>query len=357
MGKNMLESLPHASIEDRSNIMASPFFSKLRSQKHYLNLIKADLKQVSEFVEAQANCFDSEVVDYMETVCQTKGKMLRPALVLLIAGATGGIKQEHIRLGAILEMIHMASLVHDDVIDMADKRRDVPTANSLWGNSLAVLLGDILFSHAMVVSTEFNSIDFCKRLASIVRDVCQGEVAQSSRLYDLSMTKEEYFEIIRKKTASLFSAATGGSAWLSNVSPEIENALYQLGDLLGVAYQIYDDCLDMVGDEDDAGKTLHTDASKGKLTLPIFYLLECGDRNVEASLREAIENQETVDYSKLKDNPVYADSVNKAIQVALNKNEAAREILWLLPQTEYREALAELTFYLDELLEDCRVSQ
>lgn len=336
--------------------MSIPFFSKLRSQKHYLQLIKPELKQVSEFVEAQATCFDPEVTDYMETVCQSKGKMLRPALTLLVGGATGGIKPEHIRLGALLEMVHLASLVHDDVIDEADKRRDEATANALWGNSLAVLLGDVLFSHAMVLGTEFGSTEFCRKLAQTVRNVCQGEVAQSSRLYDLSMTREEYFEIIRKKTASLFSAATGGAGWISGVSPEVEESLYQLGDLLGVAYQIYDDCLDMVGDEDDAGKTLHTDAGKGKLTLPIFNLLECGDRNVEATLRDAIENREAVDYSEFHDNPVFAESLDKAIQVALEKNEAAREILWLLPQTEYREALAEMTFYMDELLNDCRIS-
>ena len=290
--------------------MSIPFFSKLRSQKHYLQLVKPELKQVSEFVEAQSSCFDPEVADYMETVCQSKGKMLRPALVLLVAGATGGIKPAHIRLGALLEMVHLASLVHDDVIDEADKRRDEATANALWGNSLAVLLGDVLFSHAMVLGTEFGSTEFCRRLANTVRNVCQGEVAQSSRLYDLSMTREEYFEILRKKTASLFSAATGGAGWISGVTPEVEESLYQLGDLLGVAYQIYDD----------------------------------------------FENREVVDYSAFQDNPVFAEALDKAILVALEKNEAAREILWLLPQTEYREALAEMTFYMDELLNDCRIS-
>lgn len=110
-----------------------------------------------------------------------------------------------------------------------------------------------------------------------------------------------------------------GAGWISGVTPEVEESLYQLGDLLGVAYQIYDDCLDMVGDEDDAGKTLPTDATKGKLTLPIFNLLECGDRNVEATLRDAIENREVVDYSAFQDNPVFAEALDKAIQVALEK--------------------------------------
>ena len=109
-------------------------------------------------------------------------------------------------------MVHLASLVHDDVIDEADKRRDEATANALWGNSLAVLLGDVLFSHAMVLGTEFGSTEFCRRLANTVRNVCQGEVAQSSRLYDLSMTREEYFEIIRKKPLPFSPQLRGGLA-------------------------------------------------------------------------------------------------------------------------------------------------
>lgn len=112
----------------------------------------------------------------------------------------------------------------------------------------------------------------------------------------------------------------------------MEESLYQLGDLLGVAYQIYDDCLDMVGDEDDAGKTLHTDATKGKLTLPIFNLLECGDRNVEATLRDAIENREVVDYSAFQDNPVFAEALDKAIQVALEKNERPAKFCGSFPK-------------------------
>lgn len=335
--------------------MSIPFFSKLRAQKHYHQLIKSDLKKVSEFIESQITCFEPQVADYMETVCHTKGKLLRPSLALLIAGATGGITNNHIKLGAILEMIHMASLVHDDVIDNADKRRDEVTANALWGNNLAVLLGDVLFSHAMMVGTEFDSPEFCSRLSKTVMDVCQGEVIQSSRLHDLSMTRDEYFHIIGLKTAALFSAATGGAAWISQVNPDLERSLYQFGDLLGTAYQIYDDCLDMVGNEDNAGKTLHTDADKGKLTLPIFNLLDCNSPDIVSAIREAIENKESIDYSQWNDTEAFREALNSAVETALGKTEAAREILWLLPQTEYREALAELTFYMDELLENCKI--
>ncbi|MEG1258470.1 MAG: polyprenyl synthetase family protein, partial [Akkermansia sp.] len=232
--------------------MPIPFFSKLRRHKHYYDHVRPDIRKVEELIESQTECFDPTVADYMETVCRSRGKLLRPVLVLLVGGATGGVKDEHIRLGAILEMVHLASLVHDDVIDRADTRRNDPTANALWGNNLAVLLGDVLFAHAMILGTGFGSVDFCTRLGTMVRDVCQGEVEQSSRMYDLSMTKEEYFATIQKKTASLFAAATSGAAWLSGANQETQDAMHRFGILLGTAYQIYDDCLDMVGDEDDA---------------------------------------------------------------------------------------------------------
>ena len=333
--------------------MPIPFFSKLRNHKHYYDLVRSDLKEVEQMIESQAACFDPEVGEYMERVCRSQGKMLRPALVLLMGGATGGIRKEHITLAGILEMIHLASLVHDDVIDRADTRRGEETSNALWGNSLAVLLGDALFSHAMVLGTGFGSVDFCLRLGKMVRNVCEGEVMQSSRLFDLSLTREEYVEIIRKKTASLFAAATGGAAWISKVESKTEDAMNRFGMLLGTSYQIYDDCLDMVGNEGDAGKTLRTDAIKGKLTLPIFNLLASEDEDVESAVRSAIEGRANPDYDSISKTAAYRHAINNAVEEAKKINEEARELLWLLPQTSYREALAEMTFYMDELLDDC----
>lgn len=333
--------------------MPIPFFSKLRNHKHYYDLVRPDLKDVEEMVEAQAGCFDPEVGEYMGRICRSQGKMLRPALVLLMGGATGGIRKEHVTLAGILEMIHMASLVHDDVIDHADTRRGNETPNALWGNSLAVLLGDVLFAHAMVLGTSFGSVDFCSRLGEMVRNVCQGEVMQSSRLFDLSMTKQEYMEIIQKKTASLFAAATGGASWISKVDPETEEAMNRFGLLMGTSYQIYDDCLDLVGDEDDAGKTLRTDAVKGKLTLPVFNLLESEDESVELAVRSALEAETYPDYDSISKTEAYRTAISRSVEEAKRINEEARELLWLLPQTAYREALAEMTFYMDELLDDC----
>lgn len=332
--------------------MLIPFFSKNRDHIKYYDRIRSELVKVQEMIASQTDCFEPSVAKYMDTVTQSRGKMLRPSLVMLAAGTVGTITQEHVKLGAILEMVHMASLVHDDVIDHADTRRGHDTPNALWGNNLAVLLGDALFAHAMVLGTDFESIDFCRRLGTIVRDVCQGEVEQSSRLFELDMPREDYYKIIRMKTASLFSAATGGAAWLARIDDERVNDMYKLGEVLGIAYQIYDDCLDLVGDEDDAGKTLHTDAEKGKLTLPIFNLLESDDE-VGKMVRSALEREQSPDYEKIQDTETYRDAIKKAVDEAKHLTATAREILWHFEPSEHRAAFSDLTIHLDSLLDKC----
>lgn len=333
--------------------MPIPFFSKVRSRKAYSDLLRPDLKRVSEFIESQTEIFEPTVRDYMETVCRTRGKLLRPAFALLVAGATGGVRDAHIRLAALLEMVHLASLVHDDVIDEADMRRSHSTANALWGNSLAVLLGDALFAHAMVLGTELGDTGFCRKLSTVIRDVCEGEVEQSSRVFDLEMTREQYLRIIGKKTASLFSAAAGASAWLSDMPADLVEGMYKLGMLLGTSYQIYDDCLDMVGNEEEAGKTLHTDADKGKFTLPFFYLLDSDDEELSERIRDEVANKTMPDFEAMRDHPAFRQAIRQSVDEALKMNEDARELLWLLPENNYREALADLIFHFDDLLEDC----
>ena len=279
--------------------------------------------------------------------------MIRPGLVLLTAAATGGIKDEHITFAALLEMIHMASLVHDDVLDKADTRRDLPTPNALWGNELAVLLGDTLLAQAIVMGTEIGGSKFCRKMAEAMRDLCQGEVEQSTRLWDLDMTRAEYYEIIRKKTATLFAIAMSGAGYLQGLDDEMVEHLNRMGTLLGIAYQIYDDCLDLTGADDEAGKTLGTDAEKGKLTLPMYFLLESSSEDVAAYMHDAIERHETIDYSRLKGTEAFAEAIKLSVDEGLTRMEEAREVLWLLPESPAREALAEMTYRVDEMLRDC----
>lgn len=318
-----------------------------------MQLVRNELQKVRTEIAKQAEAFEPYVRDYMVKVCKGQGKMIRPGLVLLTAAATGGIKDEHITFAALLEMIHMASLVHDDVLDKADTRRDLPTPNALWGNELAVLLGDTLLAQAIVMGTEIGGSKFCRKMAVAMRDLCQGEVEQSTRLWDLDMSRAEYYEIIRKKTATLFAVAMSGAGYLQGLDDEMVEHLNRMGTLLGIAYQIYDDCLDLTGEDDEAGKTLGTDAEKGKLTLPMFFLLESSSEDVAAYMHDAIENRKMIDYKRLKDTEAFDEAIKLSVDEGLARMEEAREVLWLLPESPAREALAEMTYRVDEMLRDC----
>ena len=333
--------------------MGLPFFSKLRHHRQHLRLIKNELQRVRGKIAAQAADFQPHVRGYLAQLCMGRGKMIRPGLVLLTAAATGGIKEEHISFAALLEMLHMASLVHDDVLDKADVRRDRPTPNALWGNELAVLLGDTMLAQAMVLGTRIGDIRFNQRMALSTRDLCEGEVEQSTRLWDVNMTRSEYYEIIRKKTATLFAMAMSGAAMLQGMEDEMVEHLNRMGTLLGISYQIYDDCLDLLGVDEQAGKTLGTDVQKGKLTLPIFFLMESDNEDIAAEVRDAVENRSGFDLQHLRQTESFHVAMQLSVNEALSRNEEAREVLWLLPETSAREALAETTYRLDEMLQEC----
>lgn len=333
--------------------MSLPFFSKLRHKKAHLRLIQDELQKVRDEIGRQTHDFTPVVQEYMKRICQGRGKMIRPGLVLLTAAATGGIKPEHITYAALLEMIHMASLIHDDVLDKADTRRGLPTPNALWGNELAVLLGDTLLSQAIVMGSEIGGSRFCRKMAMAMRDLCQGEVEQSSRLWDLEMTRAEYYELIRKKTGTLFAAAMGGAAYLQGLDEEIIGHLDRMGTLLGVSYQIYDDCLDLTSTDEIAGKTLGTDSEKGKLTLPIYFLMESTSEDVADEVRRAVERHEEMDYAALRGTDAFREAIRLSVNEGLSRNEEAREVLKLLPESPARSALDDMVLRLNDMMLAC----
>lgn len=317
-------------------------------------MVKKELKEVEAQIRAQVEAFDPTVADYVEYICNTSGKRIRPILAILAGGATGGVENKHIKIGVILELIHMSTLVHDDIIDGADTRRNVPTANAKWGNGMAVLLGDALFSHSLLLATEFDDIDICRKVGHASREVCQGEVIQTQRRFDLTLTKKDYYRIIEMKTGALFAAATGIAASLSGVPQETEDMLYDYGLKLGTAYQIYDDCLDLVGDEAEVGKTLRTDLEKGKLTLPLLILLEKADPAQRDILNKHIIEQKPLDLPVLIGIAQYQGSVQASLDIASSMLKEARENLQTLEDTKWRNGLEEVTYYLDSLLDKCR---
>ncbi|MFT3991438.1 MAG: polyprenyl synthetase family protein [Luteolibacter sp.] len=317
-------------------------------------LVRPELEKVEISIREQVRAFDPSIEPYVAYICNTSGKRIRPALAILVGGATGTVNDGHVKIGVILELIHMATLVHDDIMDGADTRRMVPTANAKWGNALSVLLGDALFSHALSLATDFNSIDICRKVGHASREVCQGEIIQTQRRFDLTFTKAEYFRVIEMKTGALFASATGLAAKLSGADEATEQRLYDYGMKLGTAYQIYDDCLDLVGSEEEVGKTLRTDLTKGKLTLPILNLLETASEAQRIKLNKRILDQEPLDLPVLLGIAEYEGAVESAIDTALKLLENCREDLASLPESDYKGALAQITWFLVGLLEKCR---
>jgi octaprenyl-diphosphate synthase len=246
--------------------------------QHSIELINPHLYAVEERIREQARAFDPAIEGYISYAVGSSGKRLRPALALLSGAATGTICPSHIDLAVTLELIHLASLIHDDIMDGAEIRREQPTVNAKWGNTLSVLLGDCLFAHALKLAAAFPNSEITRRIAQAASDVCSGEIIQTQRRYDLNLALDEYFQIIEMKTAALFAAAAELGALISGASPEVITAMKTYGLKLGTAYQMYDDCLDIAGTEDNAGKTLGSDLRKGKLTLPVIYLLQSVDK-------------------------------------------------------------------------------
>ncbi len=312
-------------------------------------LINPHLYTVEERIRAQAKAFDPAVEGYVSYVCGTGGKRLRPALALLSGGATGKITASHVDLAVILELIHIASLVHDDIMDGAELRRDQASANAKWGNAITVLLGDCLFAHALRLSTNFSNSDICRRIADAAAEVCSGEIIQTQRRFDLKLSTADYYRIIEMKTAALFSAACELGAFISEASPPVISSLKTFGLKLGVAYQIYDDILDLAGSEEATGKTLGTDLQKGKFTLPVLLLLQSGkDMN---TVRDLLLKGENVDGELLAQMLDSAGALDAARGIAFRLIEEALSQLEPVQKNKYARGLHAIAEHLRTLLD------
>jgi octaprenyl-diphosphate synthase len=253
-------------------------------------LIAEDLTKVTQLIDEQLSDSDIYITRLVEFFGKYRGKMIRPALVLLAAEACGEITQEHIRVAAIFEMIHNATLLHDDVIDEGKRRRGRDTVNSIWGNESAVLLGDFLLSRVLKMCSELDP-RFIKIISVAVSHTCEGELKQIGQKQNVELTEDEYIDIISNKSASLFSSCCCIGGLLAGADQIQANSLAQFGLNLGIAFQITDDLIDIIGDETKAGKSLGSDADKQKLTLAFIHFLKHADEKN----KELLMNKLTAD--------------------------------------------------------------
>jgi octaprenyl-diphosphate synthase len=317
--------------------------------------VQAELEEVESRIARQAAEFDPAIEGYVTYAIGGRGKRLRPVVALLSGGASGGMTSGHVDLAVIVELIHIATLVHDDIMDEAERRRAQPTVNARWGNSLSVLLGDCLFAQALNLSTNFDNAEISRVIARAAREVCSGEIIQTQRRFDLHLAINDYLRIVEMKTGSLFAAAAELGAVLNGADLETTRALKDFGRKIGAAYQIYDDCLDIAGNETDIGKTLGTDLRKGKMTLPILMLLRSAPSDERERYCELILEEKSSAITKL----LKIDAPNGALKSALDSgDESVRDAqaeLHALPSNRYTDALFQLGDALREMLDQFRV--
>ena len=317
----------------------------------YTAPISAYLSQLDERIFAQAKAFDPQVIPYVEYALKSHGKGLRPTLALLSALATGAVTDEHLDLAVSVELIHLATLVHDDIIDGASQRRGLPTAVERWGAEVSVLLGDCLFAHALKLCTNLPQ-DINREISEAVCQVCSGEIIQTQRRFDLTLSLEDYTHIIRLKTGALFRVPCELAARLNHVPALLAGSFRTYGENLGVAYQIYDDCLDLVGNEEASGKTLGTDLERGKVTLPVLYLLNQSNGADKAHISEVILNGTTEEKSELLVLVKERGMLKQALIRLQTHLQTCRESLGDLPGSPARDSLLEIPSVLESHVEE-----
>lgn len=317
-------------------------------------VVRRELDEVESRIISQAATFDPAVEGYVSYAIGGRGKRLRPLMALLAGGAVGPIESEHVDLAVIVELIHVATLVHDDIVDEAEWRRSQPTLNARWGNSLSVLLGDWLFAHALNLSARFEDVEVSRAIARAAREVCTGEIIQTQRRFDLHLGIEDYLRIIELKTGSLFAAAASLGAMLGKADQTTQDALRIFGQKIGTAYQIYDDCIDIAGTERLTGKTLGSDLRKGKLTLPVLMLLSGRNGSDKEHLSQLILDARFEEIGAILNSAQANGALGASIDAGHTLIGEAQAQIETLPSNKYCNALVGLADAIREMLEQFR---
>jgi octaprenyl-diphosphate synthase len=303
-----------------------------------LALVAGDLVEVDRIYDDALAPFRRRFGPLVQHLRHYRGKRLRPALVLLAGHACGQVGRAHHVLGAVVEMVHTATLVHDDILDEAGTRRHLPTVNAAWGAKTGLLLGDMLFSAAFRLCSTVDA-RACEWIGDATNRVCAGELLQVSQAGNLDLTEDDYFEIVAGKTGALTECCTRLGAHYAGAAPDVVERLAAFGHGLGIAFQIADDVLDLAGDPADAGKTLGTDLGQQKLTLPLLRVL--------AELPAVEADRLRIDFRRGSAAAV-TDALAATAAVESSEAEArriatgARRELATLPPSPFRSALEQI---------------
>ena len=276
-------------------------------------------------------------------IIHSGGKRLRPALVLLTAGALGYQGTLHHELAAVIEMIHTATLLHDDVVDESDLRRGRKTANALYGNAASILVGDFFYSRVFQILVEVADMEIMRILAEASNVIAEGEVLQLMNCHDANVDEERYLQVIRSKTAKLFEASARLGARAGGASAELEQSLADYGMHLGTAFQLIDDVLDYSGEEADTGKHIGDDLAEGKPTLPLIHVMKHGSLEHAACVRHAIESGGRDDFAAVLQAIRASGAIEATRKAAEDEADCAMSALSVLPSSVFKDSLVELS--------------
>ena len=308
-------------------------------------LVAEDMQAVNELIGARLRSEVALINRMGQYIINSGGKRLRPILVLLSAHAFGYGGRWHISLSTIVEFIHTATLLHDDVVDASELRRGRETANSIWGNEASVLVGDFLYSRAFEMMVEVGNMNVMDVMSHATNTIAEGEVLQLLNCHDADTTEERYLEVIRSKTAKLFEAAAELGAIISDKGVMEQQAMRNYGIHLGTAFQLIDDVLDYSASPDQIGKNVGDDLAEGKPTLPLIYAMRHGNNEQSALIRQAIEQGGRDTIAHVIQAIESTGAIAYTARAAQQEAELAMAALEAVPSSPYKDAMYALAAF------------
>lgn len=308
----------------------------------FYTAVTEDFEAVNQLIMRQLHSRVPLVEKIGSYIISAGGKRLRPLVVLLSARACGMNDPRQHSLATIIEFLHTATLLHDDVVDTSDLRRGRSTANALWGNAPSVLVGDFLFTRAFELMVQMGNMEIMRVLANATNVVAEGEVLQLTKVRDANTDEATYMEVIRSKTAMLFEASAHTGAMLAGAPAEQVEALRRYGDALGIAFQLVDDLLDYTGDAEAMGKNVGDDLAEGKPTLPLIYTMREGTAEQAQLIRQAIQKGGMDNMEAIQAAVRDSGALEYTDKLARRMSNEAVDLLQVLPESEFRDSLEQL---------------
>ena len=316
--------------------------------ENVIKLIEPDLTKLEASINRLVTTKVGFIKEIVNHIIKSGGKRVRPILVILSARLCGHKDDEHIPYAAIVEFIHTATLLHDDVVDNAQTRRGASTANTIWGNEASVLVGDFLYAKSFELLADEGNSEIFGVMASTTKSLSEGEILELIRTSDIETTEEDYFEIIGNKTAVLFSVACEIGAILGKVDSSKKSSLKSFGHNLGIAFQLQDDILDYTSYDNILGKRVGTDIKEGKITLPLIYAIKSSNDKEKSSIQKILKKSNVTvrDFESVRKTIIKYGGIEYAIDTTKKYTEAAKECLNVFGASPYKEALLTITDYM-----------